>query len=135
MRPRYADRVLLLDERIRQDGSHARTWASFTDGRIRIIDEDGPSGELSVAAFDRVMCRYGRPLEHGVAVEGEALLCGSYRLRRLRYRAVVDADGRDYLVWERPNDEPLACIATMATAALRYLTLRLASERPQESET
>jgi hypothetical protein len=33
-------------------------------------------------------------------------------------------------VWERPNEEPLAVIATHATAALRYLVLRLDAERP-----
>jgi hypothetical protein len=127
--------VLLLDERIRADGAHARSWAELTGDRVRISDDDGTSGELSVAALDRVMCRYGRALDPGVAAEGEALeLPGGYRLRRLRYHAAVDATGRDYLVWERPDGEPLAAVATMATAALRYLVLRLAGERPQESE-
>ncbi|HEU4727870.1 MAG TPA: hypothetical protein VFT22_08285 [Kofleriaceae bacterium] len=127
--------MLLLDERIKPDGTHVRTWATTAGERLRISDEEGATGELSVVAVDRVMCRYGRPLEHGIALEGNSLACGGYRLRRLRYHAAVDAEGRDYLVWERPDGEPLACVATMATAALRYLTLRLAGERPQESET
>lgn len=127
--------VLLLDERITADGSHARTWASCDGQRLQIRDDDGTAGELSLVAVDRVMRRYGRPLEHGIALEDEPLMCGSHRLRRLRYHAAVDAAGRDYLVWEAPGEEPLACIATMATAALRYLVLRLAAERPQESET
>lgn len=101
---------------------------------MQISDDDGLSGELSLVAIDRVMCRYGRPLEHGIALEGESLTCGRYRLRRLRYHAVVDVEGRDYLVWERPDGEPLACVAATVTAVLRYLTLRLAGERPQESE-
>jgi hypothetical protein len=126
--------VLLLDERIKADGTHVRTWASSEGTRLRISDEDGSSGELSLVAVDRVMCRYGRPLDHGIALEGDSLVCGGFRLRRLRYHAVVDAEGRDYLVWERPDGEPLACVAAMATAALRYLTLRLTAERPQESE-
>jgi len=126
--------VLLLDERIRSDGSHARTWATSEGERMRIRDDDGATGELSLLAIDRVMCRYGRPLDHGIALEGESLTCGDYRLRRLRYRAIVDAEGRDYLVWERPDGEPLACLAAMVTAVLRYLTLRLREERPQETE-
>jgi hypothetical protein len=127
--------VLLLDERIRPDGTHARSWAERAGERVRISDDDGTSGELSVAALDRVMCRYGRALDPDVCLDGEALeLPGGHRLRRLRYHAAVDATGRDYLVWERPGEEPLAAIATMATAALRYLVLRLAEERPQESE-
>jgi hypothetical protein len=127
--------VLLLDERIKSDGSHVRTWASSAGERMRIRDDDGATGELSLLAVDRVMCRYGRPLDHGVALEGESLICGSYRLRRLRYHALVDTEGRDYLVWERPDGEPVACLAAMITSVLRYLTLRLAGERPQESET
>ena len=57
----------------------------------------------------------------------------------MRYHAPVDATGRDYLVWERPGEPPLAVVATMAAAALRYIVLRVADEaagkRPQESET
>jgi len=143
--------VLLLDERIRADGARARTWAALADARVRISDDDGAAGELSVAALDRVMCRYGRPLDPAIVLgeaPGGALgntlgpglgddaleLPGGHRLRRLRYHAPVDATGRDYLIWERPGEEPLAVVATMATAALRYLVLRLAEERPQESE-
>jgi hypothetical protein len=81
------------------------------------------------------MVRYGLPLESGLSAQGDSLdLGGGHRLRRFRFHAVVDADGRDYLVWERPDHEPVAVIATHATAALRYLVLRLAQERSQESE-
>ncbi|MGE0872713.1 MAG: hypothetical protein AB7P03_29425 [Kofleriaceae bacterium] len=128
--------MLLLDERILADGTHARTHASIVDQRVRISDDDGTVGELSVEAVERVMSRYGKPLDETIKPEGEALeLPGGRRLRRLRHHAAVDATGRDYLVWERPDGEPLAVIAAMATAALRYLVLRLAGERPQESET
>ncbi len=126
--------MLLLDERIKPDGTHARTWATCDGARLQIRDDDGATGELSMLAVDRVMTRYGRALEHGVALEGEVLMCGPYRLRRLRYHAIVDAEGRDYLVWERPDGEPLACVAAMATSALRFLMMRLAPEQPQESE-
>lgn len=122
---------LLLDERILGDGTRARTYASFVDGHVRVDDEATPdSGTLSVGALDRVMVRYGMPLEAGVALEGDTLDLGEgRRLRRLRYHAPVDATGRDYLVWERAGHEPLAVIATHATAALRYLVLRLDQER------
>jgi hypothetical protein len=123
--------VLLLDERILPDGTHARTHASMDAGRVRITDDDGTSGELSIAALDKVMTRYGRELEAEIPLDGEVLeLAGGYRLRRLRFHAVVDAEGRDYLVWERPAGEPLAVVGTMVAAALRYLVLRLGDERP-----
>jgi len=131
--------TLLLDERIRADGSIARCWGSFEDGRFRIRDDDGVDGALSIAALDRVMTRYARPLDESVALDGDSLELGDgRRLRRLRFRAAVDADGRDYLVWERPGEPAIAVIATMVTAALRYLVLRLAGEAvhgdSQESE-
>lgn len=122
--------VLLLDERITADGSHARTHATVIENRLRLRDDDGTEGELSIAAVDRVMTRYGRPLEDGVAIDDPGLpLPGGFRIRRLRFHAVVDAEGRDYLVWDRPDGEPLAAVATMVTSALRYLVLRLAAER------
>jgi hypothetical protein len=116
--------MLLLDERIRSDGAHACTWASCDDGRVQIRDDDGASGEVAVAVVDQVMRRYGRPLDDGIALDGESLACGRYTLRRLRHRAVVDAEGRDYLVWQRPDEEPLVCVAATATAALRFLMQR-----------
>jgi len=122
--------MLLLDERIAADGTHVRTWADWPapgsggdgdDQRLQIRDDAGLAGALSLVAVDRVMARYGRPLERGIAPDGESLRCGRYRLRRLRFHAVVDVEARDYLVWEAPDAEPVACIAAMATAALRHL--------------
>lgn len=122
--------MLLLDERILADGTHARTWARTDGDRLHLRDDDGTEGELSVAAVDRVMVRYGRALDPAIALDGEHVAFASGpRLRRLRYHTPVDATGRDYLVWERPGAEPLAVVATMATAALRYLVLRLTGER------
>lgn len=121
---------MILDERILADGTHARTHATLEGDHVVIRDDDGTSGPLSILALDKVLTRYGRELDDGIELTGEALdLPGGYRLRRLRFHAVVDAEGRDYLVWERPGHEPLAVISTMATAALRYLVLRLVDER------
>ena len=122
---------LLLDERILADGRHASTWASFEAGaNVHLEDDDGTAGPLSITALDRVMIRYGLPLDEAIQLDGDALeLPDGRRLRRLRHHAPVDATGRDYLVWERPDEPPLAVIATHATAALRYLVMRIAAER------
>jgi hypothetical protein len=113
--------MLLLDERIRADGVHSRTWATSDGERVQIRDDSGAGGELSVDVVDHVMRRYGRALDDNLATGGEALRCGRYTLRRLHHHALVDAEGRDYLVWERPGEEPLVCVAATATAALRFL--------------
>ncbi len=129
---------LLLDEHILADGRAQRRWASLVPGagaRVRVDDDAGAGGELSVAAIDRVMVRYGRELDPAIALDGEVLELGEgRRLRRLRYHAPVDATGRDYLVLERPGEPPLAVIAVQATAALHYLALRMDQERSQIPE-
>lgn len=128
--------VLLLDERIQPDGAHVRTWAACDGERVQLRDDLGAIGELPVAVLDQVMRRYGRPLAPEIVLEGDSLACGTCHLRRLRYHAAVDADARDYLVWA-PRDgdpgEPLACLATTVTAALRFLLER--AHRKSETRT
>jgi hypothetical protein len=120
---------LLLDERILADGRHSCTYATIAGDRVQITDDEGVAGPLSLTALDRVMSKYGMPLDEEIDVAGEALeFADGRRLRRMRYHSRVDAEGRDYLVWEVPGADPLAVIATHATAALRYLVLRLTSE-------
>jgi hypothetical protein len=124
--------VLLLDERIRPDGSRARTWARVDGAAVWIADDDGGSGPLPVAAVAQVMARFGRPLAEGVRAAGDQLaLPGGATLRRLRFHAAVDATGRDYLVWEAPGAEPVAALATTAAAALRHLAARLGAGTPR----
>jgi hypothetical protein len=125
--------VLLLDERILADGTHVRCWGSASGERLHLRDDAGNErvdGALSITAVDRVMRRYGRPLEAPFDDAEHLELGAGFRLSRFRFHAVVDATGRDYLIWERPDGEPLAAIATMVTAALRYLVLRITAEDP-----
>lgn len=124
---------LLLDERILGDGRHARTYAALDGDRLQISDDEA-TGALSFLAVDRVMCKYGLPLDASIRLDGDMLELAGCKLRRLRYHAPVDAEARDYLVWEKPGEPALAVIATHATAALRYLVLRLEAERgPSEN--
>ena len=122
---------LLIDEHLRLDGTTVQTHLGFEDGRVTIVCDDGIHGALSVAAIAKVLERYGRPLDLAIApLEGTPRLeLGSAgRLRMLRFRARVDADTRDYLVWERPDEEPLAALSNGVAAALRYLCLQLAEK-------
>jgi len=121
---------VLIDEHIRPDGSMVRTLLErIGPDRVRLVADDGVHGELSAAAIEKVMKRYGRPLDPEVPVTGEAIELGDARLSSLRFKAVVDADLRDYLVWQAPGEEPLASLSTGVAAALRYLVLRIAEER------
>lgn len=119
---------MLLDERITADGVRSCTWIVCDGTHVQIRDDEHGGhvlGTLPAAALDRIMARYGRPLDADVPLEGESVSCGIGTLQRLRYRAAVDAEARDYLVWARPGQEPLACLAITVTAALRFLIVRL----------
>jgi hypothetical protein len=121
---------LQIDEHLRLDSTSVRTYLSFDGSRVTVTSDDGIHGALSVAAISKVMERYGKPLDPVIAPldpEAPRLPIGDAgALQMLRFRARVDADYRDYLVWERPDGEPLAALSNGVAAALRYLCLQLA---------
>lgn len=124
---------MLIDEHLRPDGAPVRTHLELAGAdRVRLVGDDGVHGELSGAAIEKVMTRYGRPLDPDVAVADGGLALAGGRLVALRFRAPVDAIARDYLVWAAPDREPIAALANGVAAALRYLVLRLAEERLTE---
>ncbi|MBP9202546.1 MAG: hypothetical protein KBG28_01090 [Kofleriaceae bacterium] len=122
---------LLLDERLGDDGAPVRTYLLATsdgsDGagvaRVELTGDDGVGGHLPAAAVATVMARYGRAVETDAALvsTGDELVLIGGTLRRVRFRAVVDADGRDWLTWTAGSAEPVAALATQVHAALRFL--------------
>lgn len=124
---------LRIDEHIRADSQVVRTYAALDGDRVRIsVDVSGTEiagGLLPVAVVVQVMRRYARPLDDEVgATLSDAPrieLGGGIALARLHWRAVVDADGRDWLVLIVPGEPPQAALATGVAAALAYLIERL----------
>ena len=122
---------LLIDEHLLMDGTPVRTYLGFDGTRVTVTCDDGVRGALSPGAIAKVMERYGKPLDPQVAPLGNAarLAIGDAgTLRMLKFRATVDVEGKDWLVWERAGAEPLAALATGVAAALRYLSLQLAEK-------
>lgn len=129
--------MLQIDEHLRLDGTTVRTHLGFDGERVTVTSDDGVRGALSVGAIAKVMERYGRPLDVTVAPLGDAprlAIGGGGALRMLRFRAKVDADPRDWLVWERDDGEPLAALSNGVAAALRYLCLQLAESRASRDQ-
>jgi hypothetical protein len=120
--------VLLIDEHIRPDGTLLRTHLEADGDHVKVIADDGTRGRLSGFALDKVMRRYGKPLEPSIDITGPSLEIEGNRLTHLRWRAAVDADARDWLVWSPPGEEPVAALSNGVAAALRYLVLRLKAE-------
>ena len=128
--------MLLLDERILADGRHARTWAERDGANVMITDDEADlRATISIAGLDRVIGRIGKPIDAAIVSGADPAECldltDGHRLRRLRYHAPVDATGRDYLVWERDGQEPLAALGTAVAMMLRFIALRL---DPQKTE-
>ncbi len=119
--------MILIDEHIRADGVVVRTHVDRDpDGAHVVIVSDDARGRLSIAALDKVMRRYGRPLDDGVPAEGATLeLAGGRALTAFRFHAKVDAEARDYLAWSVPGEETIAALSNGVAAALRYLVLRI----------
>jgi hypothetical protein len=115
--------MLLIDERLDAEGETRRTYLGAAAGGRLVLGEDGRElAALPAAAVIAVMRRYGRALEPDLRPEGDPLaLGGGAELSRLRFRARVDADVRDYLVLSEPGCEPIAALGRPVAAALRHL--------------
>jgi hypothetical protein len=114
--------ALLIDERLDGDGEPLRTWLHVAAGAEAIaLTFGGETVPLPARALVVAMRRYGRELEPGVEPGGERHeVAGSGTIERMRFRAGVDADGRDYLVWREPDRPPLAALSKQIAAALRF---------------
>lgn len=116
---------MLIDERLDAGGALHRTTLRREGAQLMLEEDDAALGPLPEVAVRAVMQRYGRPLDEGVVMEAlpeaELSLGDGARLRRMRYRAAVDAIGRDYLVWEQGGQEPVAALSITVAAALRHL--------------
>lgn len=116
------DGALLIDEHLDGDGEAVRTWLHIgpASGAVALTD-GGQTSPLPARALVIAMRRYGRELDPGVDAGGERHPVAGGTIERLRFRAGVDADGRDYLVWREPDRPPLAALSTQIAAALRFL--------------
>jgi hypothetical protein len=122
---------LLIDEHIRADSRLVRTWLALQPGD-KVAIEVGLDREpaeiiaaLSAGAVAHVLRHYGRALDEAVvpALEGadRLALAPGLEVARLRWRAAVDADGRDWLVLIAAGAEPVAALAPGVAAALRFI--------------
>lgn len=114
--------AMLIDEHLDDDGAAVRTYLHIApDAAAIALSEGGETTPLPARALAVVMRRYGRELDPGASAGGERHAVGAATIERMRFRAGVDAEGRDYLVWREPDRPPLAALSTQIAAALRFL--------------
>jgi len=94
-----------------------------TDGEELVIVSEEGAWPLPRGALQAVFMRYGAPFDESA----RSSLVASFRvgegegLQHVRHLAGYDVIARDYLVYERAQDEALCALAATVTAALLRL--------------
>lgn len=115
--------VLKIHETTRSDGSLGEIFLRHdVDAGLAIVIE-GETLALPEGALDAVMAKFGAPLEPGqkLAEVARLGLGDGVALRHVRHLAVFDVIARDWLLYERPGEEPLCAMATTVAGALEHL--------------
>lgn len=122
--------MLKIHEATTADGGLAAVHLRVVDGDLEIVTDDGAFA-LPDGALERVMTRYGAPMEEGEKlVEVAALdVGGGARLRHVRHLARFDVIAKDWLVYERDGAEALCALANTVAGALVHLA-RAAARTP-----
>ena len=114
--------MLKVHETYDAEGVLHTTAVAALDGDLVVV-LDGAPRALPDGALAAVMKRFGAPLDPNERItEIGALGLGDGEvLRHVRHLAGWDVIARDYMVWERPGEEPLAALATTVAGALAHL--------------
>lgn len=113
--------MLKIHEWTLADGALSTTSLVVEDG-VLVLVESGQALPLPPGALEAVMKRYGAPLDENenVAVI-DTLELDVGVLRHVRHLARWDVIARDWLVYDVPEREPVAAMATHVAAALGHL--------------
>jgi hypothetical protein len=114
--------VLKIDETTRPDGSLAPVLIRSDDEGLSVSCDQGTLA-LPQGALEAVMKRYGMPLDASARIaEIASLEVGEgASLRHVRHLGRFDVIARDYLVFSRPDEDPLCALAKPVAGALVHL--------------
>ena len=92
------------------------------DAQLEIVSEDG-EWPLPQGALHAVLARFGAPFDEDArsSVIATLQLAEGESLRHVRHLAGYDVIGRDYLVYQPANGEPLCALSATVAAALLHL--------------
>lgn len=114
--------MLKIGEVTRDDGTLESVHLGRDDDGLALVRGDHRS-PLPAGVIEPVMLRYGAPLEVGASITEVAVLelGDRRRLRHVRHLARYDVIAKDWLVYERPDAEPLCTLAVTVVGALTHL--------------
>ncbi len=109
-----------IHETLKEDGTRETVDVGADDGSL-VVHIAGEATLLPMTVLERLMDRYGKPLEDGVPIVGPSVDLGSgYSLCVIRHLGTYDVIARDFVVFTSPDREPLAELATSISAALAH---------------
>ena len=112
--------TLMIHEWVTETGASESLHVGVVDGEL-VVHVEGTEVAMPMQVLERVMERYGKPLDPAVKLEGPELDMGDAGvLQRIRHRGFYDVIARDFIVWHPPGREPLAELATAISAALAH---------------
>jgi len=115
--------TLTIHEWTSETGARETVEVSAEEGAL-VVSVAGARAQLPMVVLERVMERYGKPLEDGISLDGPGSdrvdLGGGSVLHRIRHRGFYDVIARDFVVWTSEGREPLAELATGVSAALAH---------------
>jgi hypothetical protein len=112
---------MLIDERFDAAGTAIATRLEGAGDRLLLID-GSRRATVPPAAVIAVLRRYGREIDPALLdPDADSLALADSSVVRFRFRAVVDAEVRDYLVLCNTGGPPVAALARDVSAALRFL--------------
>lgn len=113
---------MLLYETLGHEGQPRQLFLESSEGGLTLHSSDGLRAAVPARVIIAVLRRYGRPVDENVDTRGEELaLTDVATLRRFRFRAGVDAIGRDYLGLFESGQDPIVALATTVAGALEHL--------------
>lgn len=125
--------MLKVHEATTETGELVSVYLTLEGGALSLGDHEGALA-IPEGALDAVMTRYGAPLDpvelQHVTEVATLELDGGRSVRTIRHLARFDVIARDYLVYDRPNAEPLCALATTVVAALTHLGRAAARPTP-----
>lgn len=112
---------MVLDEYIDQNGEHKLIELKVISDQLTITNNQD-SKPVDPRSLPLLFKRYGLEIDPTIEISSQSLEISTLgNLGKFRFKSPVDADCRDYLVWD-DNKEPVqTALARQITSSLCYL--------------
>ena len=113
--------AMIIDEYIDPEGNHQIIECNIVDDQI-VLSHRGVSKPVAPRSIPMLFSRYGLEIDPTIEVDPQSIRISNFgKLGKFRFKSPVDADCRDYLVWDDNKDPVQTALARQITSSLCYL--------------